>query len=289
MNPDGKEERQINPPGGLRELQEGFGQAIRTPFSFATGKFAFQKERYPEAMASAIRPRPPQSGLDRLSVYNEQYWFRLLTILQTDFPLLAAALGLWEFNQLATDYLGQYPSRRPFLDYVPDPMPAYMLAHPKYGGLQWQQITAIDMAFLKAFSEPSLPALSPGALSAEEMGALENRSLKFQPFVTLIEEDWDLMAKRASLDEDANESLPSITFEETKGYWVIYRQNDVVEWQSIHPLHFRLLKNLQAGFPLGEACERTATDLSEADQAVLASGIGEWFSFWSQRQCFQKP
>src|SRR5690606_30990815 len=100
-----------NPPRSLALMQGQFGKSIRTPFSFSTGRFECRKDAYPDWADEAIRARKTLTGRDRLSVYNEQYWYRLLTVLQQDYPLLSVTMGLWEFNQLATSYLDQKPSR----------------------------------------------------------------------------------------------------------------------------------------------------------------------------------
>ncbi len=279
-------EPQIPPPIRLQAVQEAFAEAIRVPFSFATGRFSFQKEKYPEAAASAIRPRGTPDGRDKLAVYNEQYWYRLLTILQEDFPLLAASLGLWEFNRLATEYLGRHPSRSPYLERLPDHLPAFIRSHPELGHPLYIQIAELDMAYLKAFAAPGEEPLRPERLDQERLEALGESPLHLQSWYCLFEEDWNLMENRVRVSRG---SMGKPVFEAGKGYWAVYRRDYIVEWNFLHPIQYGLLKELEKGYGLDEACERIHQSLDASGKERLAADLAGWFAEWTRLGCFRMP
>src|SRR5437868_5990694 len=60
--------------------------------------------------ASIIKPNDRLTSFERLEIYNRQYWFRLLDVMEEDFPGLRAVLGPAGFDRLARAYLAKYPS-----------------------------------------------------------------------------------------------------------------------------------------------------------------------------------
>ena len=63
-------------------------------------------------MAEFIKPNDRLTSLERVEIYNRQYWFRLIDCLYEDFPGLATVLGKREFNRRAIlAYLQSFPSR----------------------------------------------------------------------------------------------------------------------------------------------------------------------------------
>lgn len=286
-------ERQAEPPEALKRLQEGLGQAIRLPVSFETGKFAFASENYAGSIASAVLPRGKQSGRDRLSIYNEQYWFRLFTILQEDYPLLAATLGMWRFNQLACAYLDRFPSRSPFLDKLADKFEAFLGGDAPYASTLTLQIAALETALAKTFHAPASEAFRPDRF-AEQVPAMSGDSvLVFQSGFSLFEEDWNLMESRVLLLKKNAEdpvTLHKPVLESRKGYWAIFRKEGRLDWKEIDRTQYRLLSELARGCPLGEACEKLVADLdANLDEEALGrlpADLPRWFAEWTAAAWF---
>jgi hypothetical protein len=279
-------EKQGVVPSELQRLQSEFGQSIRTPFSFATGQFVCQKEKYPPSITSVITPRGEQVGADRLAVYNEQYWYRLLTVLQSDFPLLVASLGFWKFNQLATKYLTLHGSSTPYLENIAASMPDFINHHPDYGSEEQKQMVAVDMAFIRATYMPVTRALNPSLLSQAALERLGENRLAFQPGISLIEEDWNWMEVRIAI---ATDQLTIPVFMAQKGYWMVSNRNALVVWESLNRLQFLMLQELKMGISLGDACEKFSQTLNALDQEKLMANLAAWFQSWTENGYFQQP
>ncbi len=58
-----------------------------------------------EVAAQFIKPNDRLDSFDRLQIYNQQYWWRLLGNFAEDFRGLRAVLGEREFDKLAVAYL----------------------------------------------------------------------------------------------------------------------------------------------------------------------------------------
>jgi hypothetical protein len=280
-------------PRELAALQEAFGRSIREPFSFGTGRFQCRKEAYDAGAAGSIAPRGDSDGRDRLAVYNEQYWYRLLTVLQEDFPLLSSAMGYWHFNRLASAYLHRHPSRSPYLTGLPMAFEGFIRAEAGAFAAgnsgeaeRLVQMAALDMAFHRAFHAPSLPALDPSRLTPEAMAALGERPLPLQPWLTVIREDWNLMESRHALAEGRREKPD---FREAVSYWAIHRNGDTVEWLALDPERHAVLSGLAAGLTLGDACMRAIQEAGEGNAEVIVAGLPGWFEAWTRQGWFGDP
>lgn len=278
MSGEEARERQVGPPEALRRLQEEFGRATRTPLSFASGHMRCQPDAYPNGASDAVSPRGEQSPRERLAVYNEQYWFRLLTVLQDHFPLLSRTLGYWEFNQLATEYLLVHPSRRPFLEDLAWNLPAFLQTATRFGYERNRQIAATDAAALRAFHSQGRLALDPRALSESEAASLADIPLEFQPSLTFLEEKWNLAENRRLVLENPD-YVPR--FAEGIGRWAVYRHDGVVQWRALEPAAFLLLEALHAGESLGRACESVGAPLDDDASATFAGNLAGWFAEWT--------
>src|SRR6476620_8270809 len=96
----------------LREIEERFFALITAP------------EGVEKTLAARGLPRAHveefvrSDALRRLDVYANMYFFRLLEVLEDDYPSLRAALGAEAFHNLVTDYLQRHASTHPSVRHV---------------------------------------------------------------------------------------------------------------------------------------------------------------------------
>ena len=136
------------------------------PFWRAPGKDGHQRTsgspRHPEGrrLAEVIRDDAPLSAVDRLEVYANAYFFRILEVLRKDYPALAASLGEARFNNLITDYLAANPPTRFSLRYAGEELGSFLGGHPAarppreefpwaadLARLEWAIVDAFDTLF----------------------------------------------------------------------------------------------------------------------------------------------
>lgn len=271
-------------PPRLAALQARFAAAIREPLSFDAGKFACRTEAYPAGAAEAVAPRPGGSPRARLAVYNQQYWYRLLNLMQEDFPLLAATLGPWEFNRLASGYLSARPSRSRFLDRLAEGFPGYVEALPDRPR-RVKDIARLETFRLYVFHAPRRAPLDPARLSETDRAGLAARPLEFQPWLRLFAETEDLVANRRLLEANPG-TRPE--FRAEAGYWALSRSEGRVDFRRLDGDQYRVLSALAAGASLESACAQAAEADAEAPER-LAAGLPGWFATWTREGWFAHP
>src|SRR5690606_30140585 len=105
------------------------------------------------------------NGLDgraRLEVYNRQYWFRLVAIMQEEYPCAVHLLGLDAFNAWVVRYLMAYPPASPYLADLDAGFPAFVgrrvrashgvTAPAALRGAPWRTAVREALAYDKALS-----------------------------------------------------------------------------------------------------------------------------------------
>ena len=275
------------PPEGLAALQEAFGEAIATPLLIGGPETLIQVDRYPEPALRAVSGHGGRSGPERLMTYNKQYWFRLLTVMQEELPLLRHLMGLTAFNQMVTDYLDAHPSRSQLLQHLSDDLEGFLAGSERWGRPAWRQAARLERHYIRAFDAAALPALDPAALPPEVAAGLLTAPLRLQPHWALFEEGWDLLSWRRRVKGDADDAI-AVTLTAQPGRWAIYRSGRV-QAEALTVAQLRLLERLAAGLSLQAACDGLAEVLDPEGMAEVGAGIQSWFARWVALGWFAAP
>src|SRR5467141_657873 len=134
-----------------------------------------------------IKPNDRLTSLERLEIYNRQYWFRVLGSMAEDFPGLRAILGQWRFDDMCRAYLAECPSRSFTLRNLGARLETWLRRNPKW--IRGKQTLALDMvrlewAEIQAFDGGAEPSLCLADLSGISVPGLR---LRVQPHVQLLE------------------------------------------------------------------------------------------------------
>ena len=126
------------------------------------------------------------TSFERLQIYNQQYWFRILASLSEDFPGLRSLIGERKFEKLAVAYLNECPSESFTLRNLGSRLEAWLRKHPEY--IAGVERVAIDMvrlewADIEAFDGPELPRFT-----ADDSGKLSGDTVfRLQPHLHLLD------------------------------------------------------------------------------------------------------
>ncbi|MGC1784184.1 MAG: DNA-binding domain-containing protein [Acidobacteriaceae bacterium] len=157
----------------LIELQRRMAENVRRPL---TSDYEMQRTvedgtSTEEIAAGHISPNARLSSFERLEIYNRQYWFRLVSVVSEDFPMLNAVIGTKRFDALILTYLQENPSTTWTLRDLGAKLPAFLEIHPEFSGrrhrvavdvarLEWAYVDAFDSKQLVCRSQPRKPKQS---------------------------------------------------------------------------------------------------------------------------------
>jgi hypothetical protein len=267
------------PRPALAELQAWFGSAIATPLPDTYAGNPLQASSPDSAAQADARLRGPGGfgGFARLGVYNEQYWFRLVSVMQADYACAIHLMGLKEFNAWAVRYLLAHPPASPFLAELDLGFPAFLAAG--YAGPEREavlQAVAYERALSKAFDAADGIPLAAAGLSPQE---LPQRRLALAPHLSLVHVDWDFAEYRirCAADESLEQAMDPPRREAAD--LAIYRDGELrVRKVPLTRTAWGLLK----AFPgsLGEVLAAYEGTLGAEGHAELEAGLGGWFRDW---------
>jgi hypothetical protein len=265
-------------PDWLAALQDRFGAVLRTPLDRATGTLTADLHAYAPDAVGDVRDAHNAAAAERLAVYNRQYWFRLLGVMQTSFPLAARLLGHWHFNDYAARFLRAHPPHHWALDRVPDgfaPFLAEILDARDARRDVLVEAARIDTSWRELFRAPAVAPFRPTAADAARL--LDAR-LAPSPATALVAEHFPLLELKAELASTPGEApVPAPARLPHARWWMLVREPDGVRQLPLAPLEGELLA-LLARHPVGEALARMEAACTEAERAELPAHAQRWLA-----------
>jgi len=260
-------------PPWLLELQARFGSLLRTPLDRASGSLRALTSEYDGKLVAAALPSPTLSSAERLAVYHRQYWFRLFTVMQRQYPLTARLLGYWRFNDYAARHLAQRPPRGLDIDALGDGFAEFVAS--ELAETAPAAAAHVDAAFHRVARAPRTEPLRLGPADAAR---LSGSCLALSPSVAILEERWALCELRAKLLEQAGESAATLAepLPEPR-HWLLTRNGTTLGVLALAPREAELLRLLQQ-YPLEPALARLESTTPESERAQLPERAQAWLA-----------
>lgn len=253
--------------------------------------------------ASIIKPNDRLTSIERLEIYNRQYWFRLLDCLYDDYPGVREILGERRFMKLAKAYLARHPSRSYSLRDLGKHLARFL--HEGGGEPEWsngdgeavlmaQDMARFEWAQIVAFDGAAMTSITPDHILNEAPSTLR---FGLQPYVSLLKlryavDEFSVALKKDealrneashAVDAPPKSKLPrrGRRLPTRERVWLaVHRCDNLIYFKRLEPEAFHLLRALRCGLPLEQACEKAIT-MSRRSDVDWAEKIREWFACWA--------
>lgn len=223
-------------------------------------------------LLSEIVDRGPFTRIDRLDVYAEAYYSRLLEVLESDFGTLKRLVGENIFRGLVVDYLKVHPSRSYTAAELGRELPNFVRGWELSEDLPYlADVAALEWAIVDSFFAIESGRLDPLELQKVPAEKWPNAKLKLSPSVVLMHSLWNV----SELVHDT-QALPT----RSENWILIYRNLDLkVRVVRLDRLQHIVLRLLSQSLTLGELCEALERHLSDTDDLPP---LMDWFQGWVQ-------
>lgn len=233
-----------------------------------------------------FEPSTTLSALERVQIYADMYFARLVEVLEQEFPALVAWLGHAEAHALFRDYVVAHPSRSFTLNRLGSRLEAFLRDEAELPDeLAARRSVAVELARLErsiqdVFDAPEGPRLAPAELAAVPPERFGDLRLVPHPAFALLDfahpiEPW----YRAQREE---RPLPPLA--PRSSALAVFRQAGRVWRLELSAAQRALLGALVEGLPLAAALERLAEE--GHDLATLAPELQGWFRTWAEEGFF---
>jgi hypothetical protein len=248
------------------------------------------------ALETVVRRSRNLTAEERLSIYANAYWARLLECLGDCFPVLRTALGGEVFDGFAFEYLQRYPSRSYTLDRLGERFPQFLeetRPADTVQGVDWPDFL-IDLARLewtlaKVFDGPGVEGqalLSHDGLQGVPPERFAGAHLVPVVCLRLLTSRYPVNAYYTAV-RHAGEGEEIPIPEPAEERVTILRRDFVVRRYPLSRPQHALLEAVLAGATVGEALA-AAADASDLDDDDLAASLQAWFRFWTAEGFFHR-
>ncbi len=271
-------------PEQLKKIQQWFGGVIKQPIDDQSRINPIAPSGTPilKEATKYITPSPTLEPYQRIELYNQQYWWRLLKTLHEIYPLVTRLFGYHDFNQIiGVPYLQKYPPHHWSLNHLGDKLPQWV--QEEYTASDQDLIydaARIDWAYNEGFYAASLPSADSEQSDPTE---LFSQKMSLQPHVYLFKLRYDMFSFREAFLEKEPEYWEENDFPEMdKGeyHFVLYRNHaNRLVWEKIDAGEFHLLERFQSGSSIEQACEWLETEKGELYQQATEN-LHHWIQRW---------
>lgn len=246
------------------------------------------------SLPSVIEPSSKQTSLERLQIYADAYYARLLECLRTEFTTLVHVLGEETFNGFAFGYLKEYPSKSYTLGELGKDFPKFLQEtrprEKENDTVDWPEflidLATLERTYYEVFDGPGTETtqiLRPDDLTDITPESFFDARLIPVECLRLLELRYPVHEFVAGVAHNENPAVPK----PSPTFLVITRRDYIVRRVAVSDVEFRLIEELISGTPIGVAIE-TVANRPEVSQAFLMEHLQKWFHNWTAAAYFQR-
>lgn len=226
-----------------------------------------------------VSPSLTLTPRERVEIYHQQYWWRLLEIMQENYPSVLRLFGYSDFNdKIAIPFLQRYPSCHFSLSRLGDFLPKFIEEYYQEN----DQKLVLEMAKIDQMVNFSF-ACGHYPLSNITSEQLLNVSLTLQPHVHLYSAEADFLFFREQFLKNSPEYYSTQPFPELiceRKHAIIFRTlNNIVSWKYLSEPAYKILSMIHNGHSIADSCA-----IMEEEQWPVEDDISLWFYEWTSNQ-----
>jgi len=243
-----------------------------------------------EPVESVISRSQALSSVERLTIYNQAYFARLLECLREEFSVLAKAIGADLFDSFALGYLQEHPPQCYTLTDLGTRFPEYLAnSRPEAEG-PWPEflidLARLELAVNQVFDGPGCEGES--LLSHEQLAEIAPEQWP-EARLTCVP-----CLKLLALSFPVNDYFTAIRRGETSempvpaaSYIAVTRREFRVHRYPLTAVSYTVLAALQSGNTVGAAIEEAAAVSTSTDEELMRD-LQTWFYTWTSAGFFER-
>ena len=234
-----------------------------------------------------------QTSIERMQIYANAYYARLLECLRDEFRGMVHALGEEAFDGFAFAYLQSYPSQSYTLNNLAGRLPEFLReTRPEDINADtpaWPDflidLATLERTYHEVFDGPGIESsriLAPEDLVDFSLDDFAYARLIPVPCLRLLRLRYPVHEYISAVAQKKQPEVPP----PVPTNLAITRRDYVVRRTAVSDVQYELLSALAAGEPVGATIERVA-DMPDVNREKLAGEIRTWFRDWAASAYFQ--
>jgi hypothetical protein len=266
----------------LAELQSLLYRLITAPAGVEAAS-AHEGELDERRLDLLIATRQGLAPRDRLGIYANAYFYRLLDIFKEEFLCTYTVLGDINFHNLITGYLVEYPPAEPSVFYAGRHLAVYietrngpvraLIAHVPF----LADLARLERACLEVFHGADAEALEPTSLRAFNPESWPFLRLGLHPAAQIFATEWRIEALMTTIKEGRRWEPP----ERASAAILVWRNQGQVHYRALEPGERAALKTAAGGADFASICASLNNELATAaDVTELPVIINRMLTGW---------
>lgn len=228
---------------------------------------------------------------ERLAVYGNAYFSRLIECLGEEFPATRHALGEETFHSFALGYIQHSPSSSYSLGFLGERFVQFLIETrpsdvPKPGWPDFLiDLATLERTYAEVFDGPGpedLETLKPEELRAVPPERVNEVRFIPVPSLRLLELTFPVHEYVTAVRRGESPEIPL----PVETLLVITRRDYVVRRGTVSRAEYSLLRAIFDGKTLGEAIEFAAEAMPDGSDDEFAENLSKWFQHWSSAGWF---
>lgn len=224
-------------------------------------------------LPDVIRGDERLSALQRLGIYADAYFYRLLDCLKEDFPATAAVAGD-SFERIVRAYLGRHPPTEPSIFYAGRYLADFLANHHPHE--RWPflaELARLERTLVETFHDPDAMALTASDVRAIAPADWPKLSLRTHPAVHLLDCGWRVNDVLRAIENGTQWRDPR----RESFAMLVWRQGNQVYYRALEVPERAALEVASRGADFAVVCDAFA---SHRDSENLAGEINRTLIRW---------
>jgi hypothetical protein len=257
----------------LASLQKLLYRLITAPGGVDEG---LAHERSAADLASLVRGDDRLSAHDRLGIYANAYFYRLLEVCREDFPATAAILGDADFHNLITGYLVEHPPTEPSIHYAGRDLADFLKGHPLSAVRPFlPDLARLERTLVEVFHAADAIALDAASLASVEPSRWPTLRIALHPAARIVDLAWHVERAVRAVEADSVPQPPPPAALKL----LVWRHADRVHYRELEQGEAGALTRAGSGATFGEICTAVAQETGAPDPAPLITRfLRRWVS-----------
>lgn len=212
------------------------------------------------------------SNVERLAVYGNAYYARLIEVLQDDFEAIHALLGDDEFEKLCHGYINTYPSRFFSLRWFGVCMADYLGSTRPYSQHEYlYEMAKFEWLFTDAFDAEDVNVVTESDVASIPGESWPQLKVKFHPSVCYLDYRWNILPVWKAIKD--NEQVPVLQKLIDSETCLVWRQGLTTKYRTLEATESLVFKVAVDNQNFSQWCETLIEHGYATEQVpMLAAG-----------------
>ncbi len=257
----------------LGDVQRLLYRLITAPNGVEEG-LAAEKNLSLESIGALICGDTRFSAMERVNIYANMYFHRLLDAIKEEFPAASEVLGDLNFHNLITGYLAEYPPAHPSITEASRHLAEFVSGSPLLA--RWPfvvDLVRLERALIEVFLGPDDKPLGFDDLRAITPERWQGLRIGAHPAVAVLECGWQVDEVLRAVEQGQPFQPP---IQEPRSI-LVWRKNHEVYYRALDEVEQSAFEMIRRGSEFGAVCEAIAAETSESTApATMSQMLSRW-------------